>query len=462
MDRIESTYPTFIESRYCSSPVQRADVDVLLIGAGINLSMVSYLLAQAKRAGKQLNIVVADAGPMDLLTHMAHTTIPRRPFIAAGAMERFGGKLPFFGVSTPRPLEEFLRRWPYDYGMLNARFAAMEEEMGVNDAIPKSGSVLQNSLLTKLKKEFPDKPVFSAPLAINRDGRRWCPLDQVPSLVGQGVRLLAHFRVKSLRAVDGRIVEVTGEWLDGRSWTLRPSVVVLGVGVEESLPLLRQICCEPLRLETADHLRIDLHGSLPPGAFGQAAIDDLGVAVLLMQCRSRQHRIPYHLEIKVAPRDLWSRGFMPSGDNLRGDFNEAEIWIQVQAISAMHDRFPPADLLNVEGIPPVMSSRDATLHGEIVEVMQQVAATIGLSNPTFSFRPLLTNHHTYGALRVGKAVTPEFRFRDLENLYVMPPTAFVDMDDDANPVLKSRVLAQFAVDDIVNRWDRKNQFAVTT
>src|SRR5205085_3147610 len=148
---------------------------------------------------------------------------------------------------------------------------------------------------------------------------------------------------------------------------------------------------------------------------------------------------------------LWARGYMPSGDNLCGAFDDASIWIQIQAISAMHDRFPGVDLLNVEGIPPVMSARDATLHGEIVEVMRQVAAALGLQQPTFAFRPLLSNHHTYGALRVGKALTPELRLRDVENLYVLPPTAYVDLDDDANPVLKSRVLARFAIDDIVRQ-----------
>jgi hypothetical protein len=170
-----------------------------------------------------------------------------------------------------------------------------------------------------------------------------------------------------------------------------------------------------------------------------------------MQCHSLEHRIPYHLEIKVAPSGLWARGYMPSGDNLRGDFDGASIWIQIQAISAMHDRFPAVDLLNVEGIPPVMSARDASLHGEIVEVMRQVAAAVGLKQPTFAFRPLLTNHHTYGAFRVGQAVTPEFRFQGVENLYVLPPTAYVDLDDDANPVIKSRVLARFAIDDIVHQ-----------
>jgi hypothetical protein len=98
----------------------------------------------------------------------------------------------------------------------------------------------------------------------------------------------------------------------------------------------------------------------------------------------------------------------------------------------------------------MMSSRDASPHGEIIVFMREAAAAIGLSYPTFNFRPLLTNQRAYGALRVGKGVTPQFRFHTLENLHVPPPTAYVDVDD-ANPALKSRALAQFAMDDIVDR-----------
>jgi hypothetical protein len=235
-------------------------------------------------------------------------------------------------------------------------------------------------------------------------------------------------------------------------YELKPRVVVLAVGVEHFLPLLRQVCGSSLLLETADHIRIDLHGSLPRGFFCSLPSSKLGVAVLLTECRSKLQRVPYHLEIKVAPVACWRKGLLPSADNLRGVNAHAEsIWVQIQAIAAMHDRFPAADLLNVENtIPPVMSSRDASFHGEIVEVMQRVAASIGLTRPTFAFRPLTTNHHLYGALRVGKGVTKEFRFQEIDNLFVLPPTAFVDCDDDANPTLKSLILAQFAMDAILD------------
>jgi hypothetical protein len=52
---------------------------------------------------------------------------------------------------------------------------------------------------------------------------------------------------------------------------------------------------------------------------------------------------------------------------------------------------------------------------------------------------------------VGKAVATDLRLCGIENLYVLPPTSYVDVDEDANPVLKSRVLAQYAMDAIVRR-----------
>jgi hypothetical protein len=143
---------------------------------------------------------------------------------------------------------------------------------------------------------------------------------------------------------------------------------------------------------------------------------------------------------------------MPSGDNLRNARRDDSVWVQVQAIAAMHNRLPPLDLLHVNGLPPVMSSRDAAFHGEIIDAMRQTASVIGLTQPTFSLRPLLSNHHTYGAFRVGRAVGPDFQFCGVDNLYVLPPTSYVDLDDDANPVLKSRVLSQFAMDSIVHRF----------
>jgi hypothetical protein len=140
---------------------------------------------------------------------------------------------------------------------------------------------------------------------------------------------------------------------------------------------------------------------------------------------------------------------MQSSDNLRGQQDDATLYAQVQVVAAMHDRLPSEDLLHVgSSLSPVMSARDARFHGELVARMAQVTEAIGLRTPRYNYRPLLTNHHCYGAFRVGGAVTREFRWHDIENLYVLPPSAYVDLDDDANPTLKSLVLSQYAMDDV--------------
>ncbi len=71
---------------------------------------------------------MADAGPMDLLTHMAHVPgFPRHPILRAGT-ERFGGKLTVWGTSTPRPPEWLLKLWPYEETDLARRFNAVEAD----------------------------------------------------------------------------------------------------------------------------------------------------------------------------------------------------------------------------------------------------------------------------------------------------------------------------------------------
>jgi hypothetical protein len=157
--------------------------------------------------------------------------------------------------------------------------------------------------------------------------------------------------------------------------------------------------------------------------------------------------VPAHFEIKVAPRELWRRNYMQSADNLRGDDDDRTLYVQIQVVSAMAHRLPAHDLLNVnQPLSPVMHADDVTLHGELAAHALSIAKAIGLKDPRICFRPLLTNHHTYGAFRVGKAVTQEFRFQELDNLYILPPAAYVDEDDDANPMLKSLVLSSFAMD----------------
>ena len=89
----ELHYPLRIEQVYCSSPQQCRHVDVLFVGAAIGLSCVPYLLQRAQHElDAPLRIAVVDAGPLDLFTHMAHTTFPRWPLLQMST-ERFGGKL---------------------------------------------------------------------------------------------------------------------------------------------------------------------------------------------------------------------------------------------------------------------------------------------------------------------------------------------------------------------------------
>lgn len=81
-----------------------------------------------------------------------------------------------------------------------------------------------------------------------------------------------------------------------------------------------------------------------------------------------------------------------------------------------------------------------------------MAGALGLVSPAFCFRPLLTNHHLYGAFRVGDAVSREFLFHRADNVYILPPTAYVEFDDDANPTLKSLILSQYAMDSVASRF----------
>ena len=97
------TYPLIAEDSYCAAPDECATADVLFVGAGINLSCVGYVLAQARSVLPQdLRVVVLDAGPLDLRTHLGNTRIPRYHFLKAD-LNRIGGRLALWGLSTPRP-----------------------------------------------------------------------------------------------------------------------------------------------------------------------------------------------------------------------------------------------------------------------------------------------------------------------------------------------------------------------
>ena len=441
------------EKSFCAVPAACRRPEVLFLGSGVGLWAASSLSGRLPGLGGGLAVV--DRGGLEVLTHVGNTDFPRYPLLRA-RRPLFGGLLSQWGVSAPRPPADYLARFPYPSADLMARFARVEAELGVPDSIPMGCGALQERLMDRLTRELPDSKFRLAPLAIDRFGKRWSPLGRVPELATRGSRLVARFHCTRLEMDSAGSVAVRGRWLvDGSEWVLRPRLLVLGLGVRETLPLLQPLFREDTPVEAADHLRIDLHAGLPADTFGTEPAESLGVAVILMEGRSRRSSVPYHLEIKVAPRCLWPR-FMPSGDNLRGINADDSIDLQVQVIAAMHDRLPCRDRLNIgpeSALRPVMSARDAEFHGELVAVMGEVARAFGIANPTFSFRPLLENHHVYGAFRVGRAVDANFRFRAADNLYILPPTSYVDLDDDANPTLKSLVLADYAMDAVAARLD---------
>lgn len=452
------SYPVTAERLYCSHPRYCIEPDVLIIGSAVGLYSARFLVDQFLRtAGRVPHIVVADAGPFDLMNHLGQSQgFKRVGFLQAG-MERVGGKLVFWGLSAPRPPARLLAQWLYEPSDLDRRFSEVEQELGVPDPIPWSDQALERGLTARLGQGFPENVVRQAPLAIDRQGVRWTPLRYIPELVDvHGIQLLARFRCRELVTNGEEVLAVKGTWHDGSEWSLRPRFVVLAVGVEPSIPLLQPLCLQPTPLEAADHHRIDCHGSLLPGRclpeLHGLSGEEMGVAVLLVEGESSPGQTPYHLEVKVGPRCLWARGALPSADNLRCAAADTRLTVQVQAVAAMHDRLPAVDMLNVaSSLPPVMSARDAVFHGELVAKLLQVARTTGVDEPTFTLRPLLENHHVIGAYRVGRAVTRDFRWRDCDNLYVLPPAAYVDCDDDANPTLKSLVLSQYAMEDIVRR-----------
>ena len=135
-------------------------------------------------------------------------------------------------------------------------------------------------------------------------------------------------------------------------------------------PRIELIPARPVVPETVGTDTSPSAGGLP----GSAPIEDLGIAAVIVELRCKEHSIPYHLEVKVGPRALWPR-YMPSGDNLEGSEDPETLYVQIQAIAAMHARFPKRDLLRVRSpIPPVMSAQDAFFQGEIVQTMFDVSS----------------------------------------------------------------------------------------
>ena len=280
------------QKEYCTRPEDCLTPRVLFMGSAVGLYAAAYLadICPALRPG----IVVADAGGLDLLTHVSNTDFPRFPILREGAAH-FGGKLCLWGASAPRPPAEFLAQFPYAVDDLDHRFSMMETELGIRDVIPYSGRKIESDVCGRLKNLFPAFRVRLAPLAIDRLGRRWSPISHIPDLANEGVKFLARFRCTRLDEQGGSIRAVRGGWgVNRREYVLKPGVLVLALGVEQTLPLVRRLCPSSLQIGPADHIRIDLHGSLPAGSFGDAPVDELGIAVFLLEGAARSG-VPYHL-----------------------------------------------------------------------------------------------------------------------------------------------------------------------
>lgn len=450
------SYPLIHERTYCSSPAGSLEPDIVFVGSGIGLASASYLMRVCQEHSIPIpKIVVLDAGPFDLHCHLGDLPgYARLPFIQSP--ERLGGKLSIWGVSIPRPREDRLALYPYPINDLRRRFVDVEREMGGPDSIPESGKNLELELLSTLRDEFHDGLVSVAPLAINRQGKRWTPLQYVPGLSESGVKLITRFNVTRLERVGNRVIAIHGRWgTDGKEYCIRPKAVIVAVGVERAIPLLSPVLNwndgpRPI----SDHHRIDFNSILPPGHFGKQSIDEQGVAVVIVELADDEDGAcsPFHLEVKFAPLHYWRKGYMQSSDNLCGQHSDDTIYFQIQAVGAMKDTLPPSQFVNLSGIRPAMSSRDARYHGRIVQSMERVCRALRVADPSVFFRPIAQNHHLYRACTVGVDVNSSFRSLVASNLTILPPTAFFDHHCDANPTLKSAVLAQYAMEDVAKHF----------
>src|ERR1700722_11241451 len=123
----DDNYSSPLEREYCARPEDCLTPRVLFMGSAVGLYAAAYLadICPSLRPG----IVVADAGALDLLTHVSNTDFPRFPILREGAAH-FGGKLCLWGTSAPRPPAEFLAQFPYAIEDLDHRFSMMEAELG--------------------------------------------------------------------------------------------------------------------------------------------------------------------------------------------------------------------------------------------------------------------------------------------------------------------------------------------
>jgi len=107
---LDENYPSPYEREYCAMLEACLRPDVLFLGSAVGLSAAAYLSAICPSIRPE--IVVADAGGLDLLTHVCNMDVPRFPLLREGAAH-FGGKLCLWGSSAPRPPKGALSRFPY-------------------------------------------------------------------------------------------------------------------------------------------------------------------------------------------------------------------------------------------------------------------------------------------------------------------------------------------------------------
>src|SRR5579864_2198512 len=96
----KTRYDSPYEKEYCVPPEDCLRPDVLILGSAVGLYATTYLYGISPNLGDR--IVLADAGGMDLLTHVSNMDVPRFPLLKEAAAH-FGGKLCLWGTSAPRP-----------------------------------------------------------------------------------------------------------------------------------------------------------------------------------------------------------------------------------------------------------------------------------------------------------------------------------------------------------------------
>src|ERR1043165_2082795 len=445
-----------LEQAYCHSPRACQHLQIAVLGAGLGLDFIAQLCDILEARGELIEpgtIAVFDAGPLDLLQHLGDSALPRYNLMKLGH-GRIGGRTALWGTVGYRPDDDRLREWPYDFVQLDERFLAFEKEMGVPEAIPYSGGGLEEQVTHNLKAKFlGDSTVYKihrAHLAINATGHRWSALDRLRDLHEIGLRLIPHARCTKLVRQHNKIAAIEGTYF-GEPFVCRPDIVVVAMGVHCAVALLNDVLPTNIPLLPADHIRLDIQGWMNDNDKWREDPATLGVCVENLRCRARESKVKYHIEVKAAPKRLWPR-HMPSGDNLTTARSDNRILAQVQGIAEMHDRLSTKSILRLDArIHDAISLRDLEFKAEIAGKMSEVASAIGIIIPELRDRPLLTNHHEYGLMRIGRGLTVNLAVEDLENLYILAPTGFVDVDDDANPMLKSRVLNSFAAQAIADR-----------